>query len=124
VLSLNDISRQSSQLFMLWLTTTYPPPKRQALAVDEELTVRGKEKPIAKSAAPARAESPVKLAPLPPKVAHNPLLWSKEIRIDWGSDNSEKPKTYTPHSDLEDLDQLVFAYENKEPEARCTRFNW
>lgn len=96
----------------------YPLPKRSELEVDEELTRRDrpKEKPV-KKAKEERLE-PVKLAPLPPKVANNPLLWSKEIRIDWAPETGYQSQVYTPHSPIKDLDMLVFAYENRDPDAR------
>ncbi len=102
--------------------TDYPPPKRSELQVDEQLTRRDrpKEKSAPQKLTP-RAEiapEPVKLAPLPPKVANNPLLWSKEIRIEWPPETGYQPKTYTPHSPLKDLELLVYAYENKDPDAR------
>ena len=108
----------------------YPPPKRSLLDVDETLTRRDrpKDKPLKKQERDANksanemanepAPEPVKLAPLPAKVANNPLLWSKEIRIEWAPETGYQPKTYTPHSPLKDLNLLVYAYENKDGDAR------
>lgn len=97
----------------------YPPPKRSELKVDETLTRRKKGKATDKAKGEAATpQAPVKLAPLPPKVANNPLLWSKEIRIEWAPETGYQPKTYTPHSPLKDLELLVYAYENKDPDAR------
>ena len=101
--------------------TEYAPPARRTLEVDERLTKRGKpmKPPVKKKTeAPVAPQEPVKLAPLPPKVATNPLLWSKEIRIAWAPQTGYQPKTYTPHSPLKDLELLVYAYENKDPDAR------
>lgn len=100
----------------------YALPKRSELQVDEELTRRDrpKEKPSIREPV-QRAESPiepVKLDPLPPKMANNPLLWSKEVRIEWTPETGYQPKTYTPHSSLKELELLVYAYENKDPDAR------
>lgn len=97
----------------------YPPPVRRILEVDERLTRRGGSKvPIQKKERPAAAEEPIKLAPLPPKVASSPLLWSKEIRIEWAPNTGYQPKIYTPHSPLKELELLAYAYENKDQDAR------
>ncbi len=101
----------------------YPPPKRTELKVDETLTRRKKEKIAASAkgdsaAAQSAVKEPIKVSPLPSRVANSPLLWSKEIRIEWAPETGYKPKTYTPHSPLKDLELLVYAYENKDPDAR------
>lgn len=103
--------------------TSYAPPARTPLEVDEALTIRGgqKSEPLQKDngrAAKKEQTEPVKLAPLPPKVATNPLLWSKEIKIEWAPSTGYQPKTYTPHSPLSELELLIYAYENKDPDAR------
>lgn len=114
-LSWKDYEREADE-------NEYPPPARSALAVDEQLTRRGglKEAPLKAGAERQRVATlePVKLVPLPTKVAANPLLWSKEIRIEWAPQTGYQPKTYTPHSPLKELDLLVYAYENKDPDAR------
>ena len=100
----------------------YPPPKRSPLEVDERLTRRnGRQEPAplkAAERAPAVPPEPKKLAPLPAKVANNPLIWSKEIRIEWAANTGYQPKVYTPHSPLNELELLVYAYENRDPDAR------
>lgn len=79
--------------------TDYAPPKRSLLQVDEQLTRRDRPKDATLKKKPAeRAEAasePVKLAPLPPKVASNLLLWSKEIRIEWAPGTGYQPNTYS-----------------------------
>lgn len=99
--------------------TDYAPPARTPLEVEETLTRRDrpKDKPITPKKE-RKAPEPVKLTPLPPKVASNPLLWSKEIKIEWSPQTGYQPKTYTPHSPLKELELLVYAYENKDPDAR------
>ncbi len=100
----------------------YPPPKRSELQVDEKLTRRDRPKkevpPKPRTQAPEAPVEPIKLTPLPTKIANNPLLWSKEIRIEWAPNTGYQPKIYTPHSPLKDLELLVYAYENKDPDAR------
>jgi hypothetical protein len=114
-LSWQDYERETSE-------KDYAPPKRSMLEVDERLTRRDrpKDKSLTKQPLTPReqAPEPIKLAPLPPKVASNPLLWSKEIRIEWAPETGYQPKTYTPHSPLKDLELLTYAYENKDSDAR------
>lgn len=99
----------------------YPPPKRSELVVDESLTMRSSskvDKPLARKPVERKAPEPEQLEKLPQKVANNPLLWSKEIRIEWSKESGYQPKTYTPHSPLKDLNLLAYAYENKDFDAR------
>jgi type IV secretion system protein VirD4 len=101
--------------------TEYAPPERRTLEVDEQLTRLDKPKEQDKKKAeapPAQTPEPVKLAALPPKVLQNPLLWSKEIRIEWAPQSGYQPKTYTPHSPLSDLNLIIYAFENKDTDAR------
>lgn len=92
---------------------TFPPPARTAHHVVTGLTDRRKKiQPVEVRA--ATDQPPAKLNALKkPALPTNPLLWAKEITVEWPAPDGAK--VYSPSSNLEDLDLLVFAYEDQDP---------
>ena len=99
--------------------TTFPPPTRPAHYVNTGLTDRRLKQQAVEIKLPTDAEESKKKgasALLKPTLPSNPLLWAKEIRVEWPEPDGTK--TYSPSSSLDDLDILVFAYEEDDQCAK------
>jgi type IV secretory pathway TraG/TraD family ATPase VirD4 len=107
----------------------YPPPKREAIIVEQGLTRRDKKRPRESKDEPkkeqpaadddskqAATKSLSEVAAKPKSVVPaNPLAWAKEIKVLWDPQNESSIVTYTPYCPLDQLDLLVYAWENKDP---------
>ncbi len=98
----------------------YPPPARTPHHVVTGLTDRRKKEKAPDQSEPNK-ESVEEKKPAAstllkkPSLPSNPLLWAKEIKVEWPEPDGMK--AYNPSSSLEDLEMLVFAYEDKDPSA-------